>query len=48
LHQAEFLPVAADGQALPFADGSFDAVICQLGLLFADPKFMLRILCGSI
>src|SRR5215472_9173964 len=25
---------AADGQALPFADGSFDAVICQLGLQF--------------
>jgi ubiquinone/menaquinone biosynthesis C-methylase UbiE len=34
LHQAEFLPVAADGQALPFADGSFDVVICQLGLQF--------------
>jgi ubiquinone/menaquinone biosynthesis C-methylase UbiE len=34
LHQAAFLPVAADGQALPFADGSFDAVICQLGLQF--------------
>ena len=26
--------VAADGQALPFSDDSFDAVICQLGLLF--------------
>jgi hypothetical protein len=34
LRQAAFLPVAADGQALPFADGSFDAVICQLGLQF--------------
>ena len=34
LHQAAFLPVAADVQALPFADGSFDAVICQLGLQF--------------
>ena len=34
LHRAAFLPVAADGQALPFADGSFDAVICQLGLQF--------------
>jgi ubiquinone/menaquinone biosynthesis C-methylase UbiE len=34
LGQAAFLPVAADGQALPFADGSFDAVICQLGLQF--------------
>src|SRR4029453_3835422 len=29
-----FRPVAADGQALPFADGTFDAVICQLGLMF--------------
>jgi ubiquinone/menaquinone biosynthesis C-methylase UbiE len=27
-----------DGQALPFPDGRFDAVICQLGLMFfADP-----------
>jgi ubiquinone/menaquinone biosynthesis C-methylase UbiE len=27
-----------DGQALPFADGTFDAVICQLGLMFfPDP-----------
>jgi ubiquinone/menaquinone biosynthesis C-methylase UbiE len=34
LHQAAFSPVAAEGQALPFADGSFDAVICQLGLQF--------------
>ena len=34
MHQAEFLSVAADGQALPFADGSFDAVICQLGFQF--------------
>jgi ubiquinone/menaquinone biosynthesis C-methylase UbiE len=34
LHQAAFLPVAADGQALPFVDASFDAVICQLGLQF--------------
>jgi ubiquinone/menaquinone biosynthesis C-methylase UbiE len=33
-----FWPVAADGQALPFKDGSFDAVICQLGLrFFPDP-----------
>ncbi len=33
-----FLPVAADGQALPFADAGFDAVICQLGLqFFPDP-----------
>ena len=30
--------VVADGQALPFADGTFDAVICQLGLMFfPDP-----------
>jgi ubiquinone/menaquinone biosynthesis C-methylase UbiE len=29
-----FRPVMADGQALPFADGTFDAVICQLGLMF--------------
>jgi ubiquinone/menaquinone biosynthesis C-methylase UbiE len=33
-----FLPVAADGQALPLRDASFDAVVCQLGLqFFADP-----------
>jgi SAM-dependent methyltransferase len=33
-----FLPVVTDGQALPFADGVFDSVICQLGLMFfADP-----------
>jgi len=33
-----FLPVASDGHALPFADGVFDSVICQLGLMFfADP-----------
>ena len=33
-----FRPVAADGQALPFKSGSFDAVICQLGLqFFPDP-----------
>src|SRR5262245_21724917 len=29
-----FRPIAADGQALPFADGTFDSVICQLGLMF--------------
>jgi len=29
-----FLPVAANGQALPFADGTFDAMVCQLGLQF--------------
>ena len=33
-----FCPVAADGQALPFKSGSFDAVTCQLGLqFFPDP-----------
>jgi ubiquinone/menaquinone biosynthesis C-methylase UbiE len=33
-----FRPVATDGQALPFADGVFDGVICQLGLMFfPDP-----------
>jgi ubiquinone/menaquinone biosynthesis C-methylase UbiE len=38
LHGSPFLPVAADGQALPFSDGSFDAVVCQLGLqFFPDP-----------
>ena len=30
----KFRAVIADGQALPFADSSFDAVICQLGLMF--------------
>src|SRR5712691_244835 len=35
---ARFRPVVADGQALPFADGTFDSVICQLGLMFfPDP-----------
>jgi ubiquinone/menaquinone biosynthesis C-methylase UbiE len=29
-----FRPVMADGQALPFADGAFDSVVCQLGLMF--------------
>src|SRR5262245_37729501 len=30
--------VVADGQALPFADDTFDAVLCQLGLMFfPDP-----------
>src|SRR5215510_14034749 len=33
-----FRPVATDGQALAFKDGSFDAVVCQLGLMFfPDP-----------
>jgi len=35
---SRFRPVVTDGQALPFADGTFDAVICQLGLMFfPDP-----------
>jgi ubiquinone/menaquinone biosynthesis C-methylase UbiE len=38
LNDPLFCPVAADGQALPFKSGSFDAVICQLGLqFFPDP-----------
>jgi len=35
---ASFLPVACDGQALPFRAANFDAVLCQLGLMFfPDP-----------
>ena len=34
LAEPTFLPVAADGQALPFQDRCFDAVVCQLGLQF--------------
>jgi ubiquinone/menaquinone biosynthesis C-methylase UbiE len=38
LHTPLFRPVAADGQALPFHDASFDSVVCQLGLqFFPDP-----------
>ena len=38
LNEPSFSPVAADGQALPFTAGSFDSVICQLGLqFFSDP-----------
>ena len=29
-----YWPVNADGQALPFKDDAFDAVVCQLGLQF--------------
>jgi ubiquinone/menaquinone biosynthesis C-methylase UbiE len=33
-----FRPVATDGQALAFPEASFDAVLCQLGLMFfPDP-----------
>jgi ubiquinone/menaquinone biosynthesis C-methylase UbiE len=43
LNKPTFLPVAADGQKLPFGDGSFDAVVCQLGLqFFPDPALGLR------
>jgi len=38
LGEEAFRPVATDGQALSFRDGSFDAVVCQLGLqFFPDP-----------
>jgi ubiquinone/menaquinone biosynthesis C-methylase UbiE len=38
LGEGAFQPVATDGQALAFRDGSFDAVVCQLGLqFFPDP-----------
>jgi ubiquinone/menaquinone biosynthesis C-methylase UbiE len=43
LDELSFWPVAADGQALPFSDDSFDVVICQLGLqFFPDPARGLR------
>jgi SAM-dependent methyltransferase len=43
LNEPSFWPIAADGQALPFRDGSFDAVICQLRLqFFPDPALGLR------
>jgi len=34
--QVEFQP--ADATALPFADGSFDAVTCQFGIMFFPGK----------
>jgi SAM-dependent methyltransferase len=38
LNDPLFWPVAGNGQALPFRDGSFDCVVCQLGLqFFPDP-----------
>src|SRR5215469_18035123 len=43
MRASSFLSVAADGQALPFRDGCFDVVICQLGLqFFPDPASGLR------
>lgn len=38
LQGTSFRPVVMDGQALALRDGSFDAVVCQLGLqFFPDP-----------
>jgi len=34
LGEPSYSVVNADGQALPFKDGAFDAVVCQLGLQF--------------
>ena len=34
LDNPSYWPVNADGQALPFEDAAFDAVVCQLGLQF--------------
>jgi ubiquinone/menaquinone biosynthesis C-methylase UbiE len=34
LNDRSYLAINADGQALPFKDGAFDAVVCQLGLQF--------------
>ena len=43
LADRRFRAVTADGQTLPFVDCSFDAVICQLGLMFfPDPAQGLR------
>ena len=43
LNDRSFWPVTADGQKLAFRDGSFDAVICQLGLqFFPDPALGLK------
>jgi SAM-dependent methyltransferase len=38
LSSPRFLPVVSDGQSLVFPDSTFDAVLCQLGLMFfPDP-----------
>src|SRR5882724_3215281 len=43
LDNPSFWPIAADGQALPFKDGSFDALVCHLGLQFyPDPGLGLK------
>ena len=43
LNEPSFLPVAADGQALPFPDATFDAIVCQLGLqFFPNPDLGLK------
>jgi SAM-dependent methyltransferase len=43
LDTPSFRPVAADGHALPFRDGSFEAALCQVGLqFFRDPALGLR------
>src|SRR5262252_6163204 len=35
--------IVTDGQRLPFADGQFDAVLCQLGLMFfPEPALGMR------
>jgi len=34
LRSSNFLPAVSDGQSLGFPDATFDAVICQLGLMF--------------
>ncbi len=34
--KVEFKP--ADAMALPFADGGFDVVVCQFGVMFSSPK----------
>jgi len=39
LNEPKYLPIAANGQSLPFEDNAFDTVICQLGLqFFSDPQ----------
>jgi SAM-dependent methyltransferase len=48
LNEPLFWPVAADGQALPFSDASFNCVICQLGLqFFPNPALGLAEFRGS-